>query len=89
MNRQIAKSALQTVQIVPWESTAIARTPNVRPTFSAPTKARSDRPVRELVRLVWITLLSLLLAAGVGLGAAEIMTYLFAESWNVTGLFGV
>ena len=89
MNRQIAKSALQTVQIVPWESTAIARITNIRPTFIAPTKARSGRPVRELVRPVWIALLSLLLAAGVGLGAAEKMTYLFAESWNVTGLYGV
>ena len=48
-----------------------------------------ERPVRELVRPVWIVLLSLLFATGVGLGTAEVLAYLFAESWNVHGLYGV
>jgi hypothetical protein len=89
MNRQIAKSAMQSMQIVPWESTAIARTTTGHSSFAQPAATRSGRPVRELVRPVWIALLSLLLAAGVGLGTAEILTYLFAESWNVTGLYGI
>ena len=53
------------------------------------TESAPERPVRELVRPVWITLLSLLFATGVGLGTAEVLTYLFAESWNVHGLYGV
>jgi hypothetical protein len=47
------------------------------------------RSVSSLVRPVWIALLSLMFATGVGLGTTELLTYLFAESWNAAGLYGV
>ncbi len=87
MNKQFATSAMnQVIGMAPrvaiapgaGQSRAIAR-----------DGQETRRPVAELVRPVWIALLALLFGTGVGLGTGELLTYLFAESWDVNGLFGV
>ena len=82
MNGQFATSAINQINgMAPRCSEAAA--PKGR------MVAVPERSTRERVRPVWIALLSLLFATGVGLGTAEVLTYLFAEYWNINGLYGI
>lgn len=82
MNRQFAMSAITQINgMAPRCSQGVAP--------KGQTESAQLLPVREMMRPVWIALLSLLFATGVGLGTAEVLTYLFAEHWNVNALYGI
>ena len=86
MNGQFATAAMNQVNGM---TPRVSRAAVSQDRSESRTRTAPARPAPELVRPVWIALLSLLFATGVGLGTAEVLTYLFAESWNVNGLYGI
>jgi hypothetical protein len=82
MNGQFATSAMNQINgMAPRHSQAIVS--------QGQSESEPTRSVSRLVRPVWIALLSIMFTTGVGLGIAEVLTYLFAESWNAAGLYGI